>query len=161
MEFKFTSAVLFVKDIKASRDFYEGLLGQKVLADHGPNVGFEGGFAIWEAAHAGQIVHGKPVQTEGPLGRDNLEIYFENSEMEKAAALLKEAGVSFVHEMVEQPWGQRVLRVYDPDGHIVEVGEPMPAVVLRFHAQGLDADALSKRTSMPIEFVRIILEAGK
>lgn len=40
MEIKLVSSVLFVKDIQASRHFYETVLAQKVLMDHGPNVGF-------------------------------------------------------------------------------------------------------------------------
>jgi uncharacterized glyoxalase superfamily protein PhnB len=33
--------------------------------------------------------------------------------------------VDLIHPIVEQAWGQRVFRFYDPDGHAVEVGEPL------------------------------------
>jgi len=58
----------------------------------------------------------------------------------------------------EQPWGQRGVRVYDPDGHIVEVGEPMWVVVQRFLAQGMSAAAVAERTSMPLAVVEQIAQ---
>ncbi|NLI20454.1 MAG: glyoxalase/bleomycin resistance/dioxygenase family protein, partial [Clostridiales bacterium] len=74
---------------------------------------------------------------------------------------LSEARGEFIHEIQEQPWGQRVMRLYDPDGFIVEIGETMDAVVRRFHAQGLSAPQVSARTSMPLDFVeRIIRETS-
>lgn len=32
--------------------------------------------------------------------------------------------VELIHPIERQAWGQKVFRFYDPDGHIVEVGEP-------------------------------------
>ena len=46
MTIKFQGPVIFVRDIKVSRGFYEKLLGQKVEVDLGPVVGFEGGLSI-------------------------------------------------------------------------------------------------------------------
>lgn len=157
MGIRFQSAVFFVRDIAASRRFYEQLLGQKVLMDHGPNVGFEGGFALWQVDHALQIVYGRsPVSVE-PLGRENAELYFEADDLDAAWSILADADVKVAHPMREQPWGQRVFRVCDPDGHIVEIGEPMPVVIHRYSAQGMTPDDISARTSMPVEIVRLIL----
>jgi catechol 2,3-dioxygenase-like lactoylglutathione lyase family enzyme len=154
MDITFQSAVIFVQDIDTSRRFYEGLLGQQVLMDHGPNVGFAGGFAIWQADHARQIMGQQPPDEPGPLGRGNLELYFETGDIESTVARLVDADMPLVHPLHEQPWGQRVIRVYDPDGHIVEIGEPMPAVVGRFLEQGLSVDEVAQRTSMPLEIVQ-------
>ena len=43
MKIKYDSSVLFVADIQKSRYFYETTLEQKVIADFGENVAFEGG----------------------------------------------------------------------------------------------------------------------
>lgn len=150
------SAVLFVRDIQASRRFYEEVLCQKVELDLGLNVGFEGGFALWQADHAEGIVFGGP-QTEPP-GRHTFELYFETSEMDEACRRLAEAGVTEVHPLREQPWGQRVIRFYDPDRHVLEIGEPMWLVVLRFARQGLTPEEVAQRAFMPLEVVRQILE---
>lgn len=158
MDIVFQSAVIFVKDIETSRSFYEGLLGQQVLMDHGPNVGFEGGFAIWQAEHAWQIIDHQPPGTPGPLGSHNLELYFETEDVETAVARLVDADVPVVHPLREQPWGQRVIRVYDPDHHVVEIGEPMPSVIRRFLGQGLSIDEVALRTSMPLNVVQQVAD---
>jgi catechol 2,3-dioxygenase-like lactoylglutathione lyase family enzyme len=155
MKAQFQSSVIFVQDILASRQFYEGLLGQKVLMDHGPNVGYVGGFALWQAEHAHQIIFGRPYKARR-LGHDNCELYFETDQLDAMWTRLSEAGVQIVHPLVEQPWGQRVFRVYDPDGHIVELGEPMPAVIQRFLSQGMSVEQIAQRTSMPPEIVQQI-----
>jgi catechol 2,3-dioxygenase-like lactoylglutathione lyase family enzyme len=156
MSIKFQSSVIFVKDIKASRHFYEELLGQEVLMDHGENVAFTGGFAIHLAEHAHQIIFGRALGKGSDLGHDNFELYFETDDLDAALGRLSDAGVEFVHTIREQPWGQRVFRVYDPDGHIVELGEPMPVVIRRFLGQGMSPEEVAKRTSMPLQIVEHI-----
>ncbi len=159
MKIQFQSAVIFVKDIVRSRQFYEGLLQQKVAMDFGPNVDFEAGFALWQVGHARETIFGAADDT-GPLGQRNLEIYFETDELDTIYRQVTAAEVPFVHPVIEQPWGQRVFRVYDPDGHIVELGEPMPVVILRYHATGMSPEAIAQRTSMPLPIVQQIIQAA-
>src|SRR5512133_3725880 len=128
MDIRLVSAVIFVRDIRASRRFYEEVLGQKVLIDHGPNVGFEGGFALWQQDHASQMIFQRTVENQ-PTRNNFAELYFETGQLDEACQKLVAAGVEWIHALVEQPWGQRVIRFYDPDGHIVELGEPMTAVI--------------------------------
>lgn len=45
------------------------------------------------------------------------------------------------------------MRVYDPDGHVVEIGETMEAVVQRMYQQGLPAESICHKTGMPQSFV--------
>ena len=152
MKAHFLSSVIFVQDVPTSRKFYEGLLGQQVMMDHGLNVGYVGGFALWQAEHAHQIIFGRPCQIKR-LGHDNCELYFETDQLDAMWTRLSEANVQIVHPLVEQPWGQRVFRVYDPDGHVVELGEPMSAPILRFLSQGMSVEQIAQRTSMPPEMV--------
>ena len=158
-EVQFQSAVFFVRDIQAARHFYEALLGQAVAMDHGPNVGFEGGFAIWQIDHALQTIFGRSPRGTERLGRENSELYFEAVNLDAVWARLSDAGVDVAHPPREQPWGQRVIRVYDPDGHIVEVGEPMWVVVQRFLVQGMSTAAVAERTSMPLAVVEQIAQS--
>ena len=157
MSIRFQSAVLFVSDIAASRAFYEEILGQVVALDHGPNVAFEGGFAIWSADHAWPVIHGRQ-RGAAPEDVEVCELYFETEDLDAAAARLQEAAVSFVHPLREQPWGQRVLRVRDPDGFVVEIGEPMESVVRRYLSEGLTVEEAATRASMPVESVRRIAQ---
>jgi catechol 2,3-dioxygenase-like lactoylglutathione lyase family enzyme len=132
MNIEFQSCVIFVQDIAASRRFYEVLLGQEADMDFGLNVGFKGGLALWQVDHACQMILGHAPDSVERLGRQNYELYFETEDLEGASSHLLEAGVEFAHPLREQPWGQRVFHVYDPDGHIVELGEPMSAVIAPF-----------------------------
>ncbi len=158
MDITFQTSLLFVRDVEASRRFYEGLLGQEVTFDFGENVSFAGGFAIQKADHIGPIIFGRPLAGAGPLGRENFELYFESDDLDAVLERLTEAGTPVIHPLREQPWGQRVFRVYDPDGHIVEIGEPMSAVVARFLRQGVSEEEAAQRSSMPLEFVRQIAQ---
>lgn len=45
------------------------------------------------------------------------------------------------------------MRFYDPDGHIIEVGETMPSVVRRFLAQGLTLEEVAQRMDVPLEYL--------
>lgn len=161
MTIKFESSVIFVQDIDVARRFYEDVLEQKVAMDFGPNVGFESGFALWQADHAYEMIFGAPTSDAAPLGRKNIELYFETDALDAVFARVTEAQASLVHPPYEQPWGQRAFRVYDPDGHIVELGEPMPVVVNRMLASGLSMEEVAQRTGMPIEIVQRIAQGDE
>ena len=80
MTIQFQTAVLFVQDIEASRNFYEKLLGQEVEMDFGPNVSFKGGFAIWQIEHAAQMIFerfGWQVFTEHRFQANGTTTYFD------------------------------------------------------------------------------------
>ena len=152
MPTKFICPLLVVKDIASSRRFYEEVLGQEVKNDFGEDVVFKGAFAIHEAKHFAGLTG---VDTaEGP--RPSHELYFEDDDLSSGEERLKAAGVEFVHPVREQPWKQRCLRCYDPDGHIVEVGESMEAVVRRLHGEGMTAEEITKACKMPVEFVESV-----
>lgn len=157
MSVKFASAVLFVKDMAASRQFYEGLLGQQVETDFGANVGYVGGLALWEVGSANQLVFGREANETTKLGRENLEVYFEAEDVEAVAKKLSDAKVTEIRPLREQPWGQRVLHVSDPDGHIVEVAEPLPVTVKRLADQGMTQAEISTKTMLPPEAVAHML----
>ena len=154
---KFICALIVVDEIAPSRHFYEDLLDQTVKFDFGENVTFEGDFSIHQRAHYQQLLGAEP---QYPVMKKphNAELYFETDEIELIDQRLQQAGIEYVHAMLEQPWGQRVLRVYDPDGHIVEIGEPMEVVVWRFHQQGLALEQITEKSSMPREFVEYVIQ---
>lgn len=151
MKIKFQCAVLFVRDIEQSKKFYHELLGLPIEADFGVNVGL-GGLALWQADYVRGLLGNAAAEGER-LGAGNLEVYLESADIAEAVSALSSAGVRFLHPLVEQPWAQRVVRFYDPDGHIVEIGEPMDCVVRRLLGDGLSPEEVSKRTMMPIEFI--------
>ncbi len=70
------------------------------------------------------------------------------------AELKRIPGLQWVHEIREYPWGQRDIRVYDPDKHIVEIAEDMGVVIKRFIRQGMSVEEVSERTMFPLEVVK-------
>jgi catechol 2,3-dioxygenase-like lactoylglutathione lyase family enzyme len=142
-----------VRDINVSRRFYEEQLGQKVVVDFGPVIGFESGFSLWQADHAYPILFDTPVDSSFIPGQRNLELSFEDSEIHQIWEKISSGNVKLVHPLREQPWGQLVFRIYDPDDHIIEIGEPIPVFVMRFLSQGMSVAEVSERTSVPVEAV--------
>ena len=151
IKLKYVCALIVVRDIKVARNFYENILGQKVKCDFGENVTFVGDFAIHLEEHYSKLLG----EGNHPILRNshNFELYFETDQIDSILARLEENEVEFLHKIREQPWGQRVMRFYDPDFHIVEVGETMESVVLRYHKTGMSIEEIRNRTSMPIELV--------
>ena len=58
-----------------------------------------------------------------------------------------------VHELREQPWRQKVVRFYDLDNNIIEIGETMEHLSFRLKKENLSNEQISKITNMPIDFV--------
>jgi len=152
---KFICPLLVVKDITISRNFYEQVLDQKLKYDFGENVIFEGDFSLHLVEHYKTLLGNEHDQIK--MKTNNFELYFETEDLEKMVQKLKNIGIEFIHEIKEQPWGQRVARFYDPDYHIIEIGESMESVVLRYHRSGMNLQEIGNRTSMPIEFIEEVL----
>ena len=154
---RFHSVVLLVEDIERSKRFYSVVLGQKVVMDFGRNVGFEGGLGIWERDYALNLIFQGEAQGV-KVGGNNIEVYFESGDLDALYERLKKEGVTVIHSIIEQPWGQRVFRVYDPDNHIVEFAESMASVVLRLHKKGLSLEEVAKKSLMPMKFIKTVLQ---
>lgn len=149
-----TAFVLMVKDMETSRKFYETVLKQEVAMDVGLNVGYKSGLALWQQDYALNVIHGK--KTEPEKGND-VEVYFESAEIDEAYSAVRSYGAEIVHGIREQPWGQRVFRVFDPDNFIIEIGEPMDALVRRLSREGMSVSEIVIKTMMPEEIIRAIL----
>ena len=146
----YQGCLLAVQDIAASKHFYEAVLHQSAVMDLGAHVAYEGfslqqGYAELLGDAAGRVTYRS----------HSFQLYFEVEDLDKAYAELKRvSGLQWVHEIKEYPWGQRDLRIYDPDLHIVELAEDMGTVIRRFLGQGMSAEAVAARTMFPLEAVR-------
>lgn len=149
---KFESSLILVENLERSREFYEKILRQKVKYNFGVNVSFEGGLAIHLKDHFKEVAKVKDPR-QIIMGSNSFELYFETGDLDKIYNELKAINVEFLHEIEEQPWGQRVIRFYDPDRHLVEIGETMEGVVIRLAKQGQSCDEITRKTGMPQEFV--------
>jgi len=156
IKIKYVASLITVKDIDESRKFYEEIMNQEVELDHRANVSFKAGFAIHDVQHYQELLgETSPIQTD--FEKHFMELYFECEDLEEIERTLESLNCKFLHKIREQPWGQRVMRFFDPDGYIVEVARPLEFVVRRFAAQGLSVEQISESSSMPIEFVKMVL----
>ncbi|AGL03124.1 VOC family protein [Desulfoscipio gibsoniae] len=153
---KFICPLIVVDDINISRRFYVNVLNQKVKYDFGENLTFEGDFSIHLKSHYLKLLSLSP--NDIIQKSNSSELYFEEDNLNGLLEKLKEYdSVEYIHGIKEQPWGQRVIRFYDPDKHIIEVGESMESVARRFLRQGLSIEETAKRISMPVEFVKELI----
>ncbi len=112
MDIRFHSTVLITRRLDEMNRFYTGLLGQKVRLDFGSCVTLECGLTLWEA-HPGSALT-RTAGGECRQGNGSLEVCFETEDFDTEAARMKNGGVPLLHDVAEEPWGQRTMRFYDP-----------------------------------------------
>ena len=113
---------IVVKDIEKSRKFYHDLFGIDLVLDNDGNMILTEGLVlqdekIWKSF----------------LGRDILpqnnacELYFEEQDIEVFVEKLERLypSIEYVNRLMTHSWGQRIIRFYDLDGNLIEVGTPM------------------------------------
>lgn len=156
MAIRFEGSAVFVSSMLDARTFYEQTLGQTVLFAVGDQyIAYEGGFSLWHHQNASESIHGtRPAGPATLQGHENFELYFETEELEDAWARTRASCSEPIHAMREMPWGQHCFRVRDPDGHIVEVAEPMSRVMKRLLDSGLTPEEVAKRTMTPLGLVQ-------
>ncbi len=153
---KFICPLIVVDDIEVSKKFYIEVLDQKITMDLGANVTFAESFAIQSKSTWTEFID-KPASEIRYQGND-AELYFEAPDFDASVERLKTCGVKYVHPVKEYAWGQRVVRFYDPDMHIIEVGESMMNVCRRFKEQGMTVEEIVAKTMFPQEVVEMFLE---
>ena len=153
---KFKVPLLVVEDINKSREFYEKILNQKVILDFGANITFEGDFSLQSKESWADFI--KKDASEIVLKSNNFELYFEEDEFDDFIHRITNLKQELVHDVTEYSWGQRVIRFYDPDKHIIEVGEAMDNVLKRFAKKGLTIEEIARITQHPEDYVQKVLE---
>ena len=116
------NVLIVVKDIEKSRKFYHDLFGIDLVLDNDGNMILTEGLVlqdekIWKSF----------------LGRDILpqnnacELYFEEQDIEVFVEKLERLypSIEYVNHLMTHSWGQRIIRFYDLDGNLIEVGTPM------------------------------------
>ena len=137
---KYTCTVISVVDISAARNFYEDLFGLEVFQDYGRNIAFTCGLALQQDFDWLVDLPKEKILKKS----NNAEIVFEEQDFDGFLNKLKEyPDIEYLGEVIDHSWGQRVIRFYDLDGHIIEVGEDMKMVIKRFLATGMTMEEVS------------------
>ncbi|MCX4370518.1 MAG: VOC family protein [Dysosmobacter sp.] len=141
--------LLAVANMERSLAFYESILGLRVVLDFGANKTLTGGVCLQTLETWQSFLETDRIS----FGGNDAELYFEEDQFDAFAEKLKSFPIQYVHPVKEHPWGQRVVRFYDPDRHIIEVGENMAAVCRRFLDSGMTVEETAARMDVPVNYV--------
>ena len=119
---KLKNILVVVKDIEKSRKFYHDLFGIDLVVDNDGNMILTEGLVlqdekIWKSFLNRDIM---------PKS-NSCELYFEEQDIESFIKKLEKLypSIEYVNRLMTHSWGQQVIRFYDLDGTLIEVGTPM------------------------------------
>ena len=122
---KLKNILIVVKDIEKSRRFYQDLFGIELVLDNDGNMILSEGLVlqdekIWKSFLNRDIVSKS----------NSCELYFEEQDIEAFVEKLERIypDIEYVNRLMTHSWGQRVIRFYDLDGNLIEVGTPMESI---------------------------------
>ena len=121
---KLKNILIVVKNIEKSRQFYHDLFGLELILDNDGNMILTEGLVLQDEKIWREFL-GRDVITEN----NSCELYFEESDLEGFVEKLERLypEVLYVNRLMVHSWGQKVVRFYDPDGNLIEVGTPIQA----------------------------------
>lgn len=111
--------LIVVKDIEKSKQFYHDVFGLDMILDNDGNMILTEGLVL-QSKQVWQQFLGKEIVSQS----NSCELYFEERDIdafvEKLERLYPE--VQYVNRLMVHSWGQKIVRFYDPDGNLIEVG---------------------------------------
>lgn len=119
---KLKNFLIVVKDIEIAKRFYRELFGLEMLSDNDGNMILSDGLVlqdekIWRSFTGRDVI----------MKNNSCELYFEEADIETFAEKLENLypDIQYVNRLMTHSWGQKVIRFYDLDGNLIEVGTPM------------------------------------
>ena len=114
------NVLITVKDMEKSKAFYKELFGLDVILDNDGNVILTEGLGLQDAGIWEETVGG------GIIPRNNAsELYFEETDVVSFAGTLVAypEEIQYITRLTQDSQGRKVIRFYDPDGNLIEVGQ--------------------------------------
>ena len=118
---KLKNILIVVKDIEKSKQFYHDLFGLDTVVNNDGNMILTEGLVLQDEKIRKNFL-GKDVI----LQSNSCELYFEEPNMEAFVEKLEKLypDIQYVNRLMTHSWGQKVVRFYDLDGNLIEVGTP-------------------------------------
>lgn len=119
---KLRNILLAVNDMDRAIRFYKEIFGLQVILDQDGNVIMSEGLVLQDAKIWKQFLN------KDLISKNNMaELYFEEPDIEGFVKKLEESDfeIEYVNKLMTHSWGQKVVRFYDPDGNLIEVGTPV------------------------------------
>ena len=119
---KLKNILIVVNDLEQSILFYKTLFGLQVILDNDTTVILTEGLvlqdaSVWKAAISKEVL---------PQNNASL-LYFEERDMDTFVDKLStyDESIQYVTPLTTLPSGQKLIRLYDPDGNLIEVRTPL------------------------------------
>ena len=116
------NVLIAVNDMDRAISFYKEIFGLQVILDQDGNVIMSEGLVLQDAKIWQRFLDKELIP------KNNMtELYFEEPDIEDFVKKLEGSDfeIEYVNELMEHSWGQKVVRFYDPDGNLIEVGTPV------------------------------------
>ena len=119
---KLKNILIVVKDIEKSKQFYHDLFGLDMILDNDGNMILTEGLVLQD-----EKIWKKFLRKDIIPESNSCELYFEEHDIEAFIEKLEKLypSVQYVNQLMTHSWGQKVIRFYDLDGNLIEVGTPM------------------------------------
>lgn len=119
---KLKNVLIVVDDMDRAIRFYKEILGLRVILDQGGNVIMSEGLVLQDAKIWKSFLEKDLIQKN-----HTTELYFEEQDIENFVKKLEASDfeIEYVNTLMTHSWGQMVVRFYDPDGNLIEVGTPV------------------------------------
>ena len=153
---KLKNTVLIVNDLEQSKKFYKHILGLKAILDFHGSVTLTSGIVLQSKEIWKDLIH--KTDQEIIMLNHAVELSFETEDIDAFMYVLDQYHVTLLHPLKEGAWGQRVVRFYDLDGHVIEVGESMRKIIKRLLSQGFSYEELAHRLRVPLDYIKQIME---
>ncbi len=157
MNIKFHSPVLIVNDLETMKNFYLDVLNQEIDQDLGNCIILKCGLSLWRISNDYPIA-GYLGRTYDDSGNKNFELCFETDDLKEVSIGLEKFKIKYLHEVIDEKWGQKTIRFYDPENNLVEIGETMKCFVQRLSKEGMTHDEINEKTSISIKMIKGYLD---
>ena len=119
---KLKNILIVVKDIEKSRQFYHDMFGIDLVLDNDGNMILTEGLVLQDERIWKNFL-GKDIVSKS----NSCELYFEEQDIDAFIEKLERMypDIEYVNRLMTHSWGQRVIRFYDLDGNLIEVGTPV------------------------------------
>ena len=119
---KYKGTLIVVKDCKKSLNFYSDVFGFQLIKDNEGNMELTDNLYLQESGYWEAFIGAKTIPNN-----NHSELYFEESDIEQFVNKLEKLypEIEYVNRLMTHNWGQKVVRFYDPDGNLIEVGTPV------------------------------------
>lgn len=148
---RYCNTLIAVKDMERSLQFYKDLFNQEVTVDLGWCKTLTCGLTLQE--HFDEVAGFQPDTMK--YRSNTMELYFETENFEEFISLLRKyPDVELLHEPKTFPWLQRGVRIFDPNGHLIEISESMYSVAKRQFEQGKSVEQTAELIMHPLNVVQ-------